>query len=106
MKCRGWIRYILSSVFVFFAIIMLWRRHFNKGKPLEAFRITPPPNRNAVEQLLTLQEGISQLEALIRTGNVILLKIRALLFAVLPQVHVPAILESDKRKNILNTYFP
>ncbi|XP_021293462.1 uncharacterized protein LOC110423550 isoform X2 [Herrania umbratica] len=60
-------------------------RHFNKGKPLEAFRITPPPNRNAVEQLLTLQEAISQLEALIQTGNVILLKIRALLFAVLPQ---------------------
>ncbi|XP_017971245.1 PREDICTED: uncharacterized protein LOC18608426 [Theobroma cacao] len=82
---RGWIRYILASVFVFFAIIMLWRRHFNKGKPLEAFRITPPPNRNAVEQLLTLQEAISQLEALIQTGNVILLKIRALLFAVLPQ---------------------
>ncbi|XP_021293455.1 uncharacterized protein LOC110423550 isoform X1 [Herrania umbratica] len=82
---RGWIRYILASVFVLFAIIMLWRRHFNKGKPLEAFRITPPPNRNAVEQLLTLQEAISQLEALIQTGNVILLKIRALLFAVLPQ---------------------
>ncbi|OMO62315.1 hypothetical protein COLO4_33140 [Corchorus olitorius] len=60
-------------------------RYFNGGKPLEAFRITPPPNRNAVEQLLTLQEAISQLEALIQTGNVILLKIRALLFAVLPQ---------------------
>ncbi|XVE49682.1 hypothetical protein DITRI_Ditri01bG0100800 [Diplodiscus trichospermus] len=82
---RGWIRYIVASFFVFFAIIMLWRRHFNKGKPLEAFRITSPPNRNAVEQLLTLQEAISQLEALIRAGNVILLKIRALLFAVLPQ---------------------
>ncbi|XWS39627.1 hypothetical protein CRYUN_Cryun18bG0071300 [Craigia yunnanensis] len=82
---RGWIRYILAFVFVLFAIIMLWRRHFNKGNPFEAFRITPPPNRNAVEQLLTLQEAISQLEALIQTGNVILLKIRALLFAVLPQ---------------------
>ncbi|XVE66417.1 hypothetical protein DITRI_Ditri08aG0078700 [Diplodiscus trichospermus] len=82
---REWIRYILASVFVFFAIVMLWHKHFNKGKPLEAFRITAPPNRNAVEQLLTLQEAISQLEALIQTGNVILLKIRALLFAVLPQ---------------------
>ncbi|XWS54387.1 hypothetical protein CRYUN_Cryun10bG0085700 [Craigia yunnanensis] len=82
---RGWIRYILASIFVFFAIIMLWCRHFNEGKPLEAFRITPPPNRNAVEQLLTLQETVSQLEALIQTGNVMLLKLRALLFAVLPQ---------------------
>ncbi|KAG8500474.1 hypothetical protein CXB51_002722 [Gossypium anomalum] len=82
---RGWIAYILALVFVFFAIVMLWNRYFNKGKPLEAFRIIAPPNRNAVEQLLTLQEVISQYEALIQTANVILLKIRAILFAVLPQ---------------------
>lgn len=65
---------------------MLWRRHTNKGRPLEAFKITAPPSRNAVEQLLTLQEAISQVEALIQAGNVILLKVRALLFAALPQV--------------------
>ncbi|KAH1040239.1 hypothetical protein J1N35_041982 [Gossypium stocksii] len=82
---RGWIAYILALVFVFFAIVMLWNRYFNKRKPLEAFRIIAPPNRNAVEQLLTLQEVISQYEALIQTANVILLKIRAILFAVLPQ---------------------
>ncbi|XP_039047781.1 uncharacterized protein LOC120188409 isoform X2 [Hibiscus syriacus] len=82
---RGWIAYILAFVFVFFAMVMLWNRVFNRGKPLEAFRIIAPPNRNAVEQLLTLQEVISQYEALIQTGNVILLKIRAILFAVLPQ---------------------
>ncbi|MBA0698099.1 hypothetical protein Goari_021607, partial [Gossypium aridum] len=81
----GWIAYILALVFVFFSIVMLWNRYFNKGKPLEAFRIIAPPNRNAVEQLLTLQEVISQYEALIQTANVILLKIRAILFAVLPQ---------------------
>lgn len=98
MMCRGWIAYILALVFVFFAIVMLWNRYFNKGKPLEAFRIIAPPNRNAVEQLLTLQEVISQYEALIQTVNVILLKIRAILFAVLPQVHVPAIFELHKRK--------
>ncbi|PON68143.1 hypothetical protein PanWU01x14_097030 [Parasponia andersonii] len=82
---RGWIRYISPSLFLFVAVLMLWRRHFNKGKPLEPFRITPPPTRNAVEQLLTLQEIISQVEALIQTGNIVLLKIRALLFAVLPR---------------------
>lgn len=88
MMCRGWINYILPLIFVFFAIIMLWRRHFNRGKPLEAFKIKPPPNKNAVEQLLTLQEAISQFESLIQAGNIILLKIRAILFAVLPQVHL------------------
>ncbi|GMJ06745.1 hypothetical protein like AT5G23390 [Hibiscus trionum] len=82
---RGWIAYILAFVFLVFAMVMLWNRYLNRGKPLEAFRIIAPPNRNAVEQLLTLQEVISQYEALIQTTNVILLKIRAILFAVLPQ---------------------
>ncbi|GMJ03413.1 hypothetical protein like AT5G23390 [Hibiscus trionum] len=82
---RGWIANILALVFIFFAVVMLWNRHLNRGKPLEAFRIIAPPNRNAVEQLLTLQEVISHYEALIQTANVILLKIRAIVFAVLPQ---------------------
>ncbi|KAK8561430.1 hypothetical protein V6N12_048501 [Hibiscus sabdariffa] len=82
---RGWIAYILALVFVFFAVVMLWNRYFNRGKPLEPFRIIAPPNRNAVEQLLTLQEVISQYEALIQTANVVLLKIWAIVFAVLPQ---------------------
>lgn len=77
---------MLPSIFVLVAFLMLWRRHFNKGKPLEPFRITPPTTRNPVEQLLTLQEAISHVEALIQAGNITLLKIRALLFAVLPQV--------------------
>ncbi|CAK8574286.1 unnamed protein product [Lathyrus sativus] len=82
---RGWIQYLLPSIFLFIAIIMLWRRHFRKGGALEAFTVTPPPNRNAVEQLLTLQEAITQFESLIQAGNIVLLKVRALLLAILPQ---------------------
>lgn len=82
---RGWIRYILPLLLLFAAVLMLWRRHFNQGEPMEPFRVMPPPSRNAVEQLLTLQDAISQVEALIQAGNIILLKIRAVLFAVIPQ---------------------
>lgn len=85
---RGWIRYILPSIFVFLAVVMLSCRHFNKGKPLEALRVMPPPHRNAVELLLALQEAISHIEEIIQAGNVTLLKIRAILFAMLPQVFV------------------
>jgi hypothetical protein len=81
----GWVTYVLPTVFLSLAVMMLWRRHSSKGRPLEAFKITAPPNRNAVEQLLTLQEAISQVEALIQSGNIVLLKLRALLFAALPQ---------------------
>ncbi|KAL8157756.1 hypothetical protein AgCh_002455 [Apium graveolens] len=81
----GWMKYVLPSVFIFVAIMMGCNRFANYGKPLEAFNITAPPYRNAVEQLLALQEAIIELEALIQAGNVVLLKVRALLFAALPQ---------------------
>ncbi|CAN1254864.1 hypothetical protein LINPERPRIM_LOCUS8795 [Linum perenne] len=56
----------------------------SKKKPLEPFRVIAPANKNAMEQLLTLQEGIAQVQALVQDGNIALLKLRALLFAVLP----------------------
>lgn len=65
---------------------MIWRKHANNGRPLEAYKITVPPTKNAVEQLLSLQEAITQVESLIQAGNIVLLKVRALLIAALPQV--------------------
>ncbi|KAI7994542.1 hypothetical protein LOK49_LG11G00030 [Camellia lanceoleosa] len=82
---RGWIRYVLPSIFVILAVLMLWYGHRKKERPVEAFKITIPPNKNAVEQLLTLQEAITQVESLIQAGNITLLKVRALLFSALPQ---------------------
>lgn len=67
--------------------MMGWHRYANRGKTLEAFNVTAPPSQNPVEQLLALQEAISQVEAQIQAGNVFLLKVRALLFAALPQVY-------------------
>lgn len=82
---RGWVRYILPSVFLSLAVLMIWHKHLIKGKPTEAFQITPPPTKNAVEQLLTLQEAITRLETYIQTGNIVLLKLRTILFAAFPQ---------------------
>lgn len=78
--------YVLPSVMVLLAVVMLWRRHSRKGSTLEALEVMAPPSKNAVEQLLTLQEAVSHVEALIQSGNIVLLKLRALLFAVVPQV--------------------
>ncbi|OVA10742.1 Protein of unknown function DUF639 [Macleaya cordata] len=82
---RDWMKYVLPCICVFFAALMIWRKHRNKGKPLEAFKVMPPPSKNAVEQLLSLQEAVSQFETLVQAGNIILLKLRAILFAALPQ---------------------
>lgn len=86
MVYRGWIKYVLPSIFLFLAIMMGWHRYAKRGKTLEAFNITVPPSQNAVEQLLALQDAISQVEALIQAGNIFLLKVRALLLAAIPQV--------------------
>lgn len=67
---------------------MLWRKQFNKGKEPKAVRVKAPPSKNAVEQLLLLQDAISQFESLIQNVNVGLLKIRAITLAILPQVYM------------------
>ncbi|KAK4261638.1 hypothetical protein QN277_004604 [Acacia crassicarpa] len=85
MILRGWIQYMLASIFVFLASVMLWRRYFNSRRQVKAIRVTAPPNRNAVEQILALQEAIARFESHIQDGNITLLKIRALLLALLPQ---------------------
>ncbi|KAH7856891.1 hypothetical protein Vadar_006637 [Vaccinium darrowii] len=82
---RGWIRLILPSIFVIVAVLMLWRKHANKGRQMDALKITLPPTKNAVEQLLILQDAITQVESLMQAGNIVLLKVRALLVAALPQ---------------------
>lgn len=82
---RDWIRYMLPLIFIFLALIMLWNSHGNR-RHLEALKIVAPPSKNPVEQLITLQEAIAQVETLIQSGNIILLKLRALLLAVAPQV--------------------
>lgn len=82
---RGWVKYVLPCILLFLAAFMLWCKHLSKRKSLEPFKVTTPPNRHAVEQLISLQEAITQFEALIQDGNIILLKLRALLFASFPQ---------------------
>ncbi|KAG9442009.1 hypothetical protein H6P81_017863 [Aristolochia fimbriata] len=79
---RGWINYIFASIVMVVAILMLWHRFC--GKPLEAFQIVLPPSRSAVEQLIALQEAISQFESLIQEGNIVLLKLRAVVFSGIP----------------------
>ncbi|EOA20047.1 hypothetical protein CARUB_v10000319mg [Capsella rubella] len=81
----GWIGFILPSILVLVAIVMLWRKQFNKGKEPKVVRVKVPPSKNAVEQLLVLQDAISQFESLIQAVNVGLLKIRAITLAILPQ---------------------
>ncbi|KAG8382620.1 hypothetical protein BUALT_Bualt05G0096400 [Buddleja alternifolia] len=85
MILRDWIKFMLPSIFVYLALVMLWRRRAKNRKQLEALKIIVTPSKNTVEQLLILQDAINQAESLIQAVNIVLLKIRALLFAGAPQ---------------------
>lgn len=78
--------YALATLFIFFAVFMLLTRYFGQGMPIDELKVTAPPAMNTMEQLLAVQNSISQAEELIQDGNILLLKCRALLLSIFPQV--------------------
>lgn len=95
MDARGWVRYVLSCISLSLALLMTWHKFRRKRKPVQVFHITPPPSKNAVEQLLVLQDAIARLETMVQAGNIGLLKLRALLFAAIPKVVGLSFVESS-----------
>ncbi|XP_022134973.1 uncharacterized protein LOC111007092 [Momordica charantia] len=85
---RDWLAYAFSLLLVFMAVFMMLTRLFNQGRPVEEVKVIAPPTMNAMEQLLAVQNVISQAEQFIQDGNIVLLKLRALMLAIFPQATV------------------
>ncbi|KAK9069559.1 hypothetical protein SSX86_011463 [Deinandra increscens subsp. villosa] len=81
----GWLAYVFALLLICFAINMMLARHFSDGKPISELKVTVPPGMNKMEQLLAVQNAISQAEELVQEGNVVLLKIYGLLLSIFPQ---------------------
>lgn len=77
---------MLPLLLVFMAAYMACTRYMRDGAAIKEVLVLTPPKQNAVEQLLALQQGLSQLEALIQAGNIFLLKTRALVLSAVPEV--------------------
>ena len=84
--CRGWIWYMFPGFLLGSTVFMLWNKYHGSTQLIEAFEVATPPRRRTVEQLLALQEAISQLETHVQAGNIFLLKLRSLMLAAFPQV--------------------
>ncbi|KAI5568857.1 hypothetical protein BDE02_12G041600 [Populus trichocarpa] len=82
---RGWLGYTFGLMIIFLAIFMVLTRFCNQGRPVEEIKVTAPPPMNTVEQLLAVQDAISQAEQFIQDGNIVLLKFRGLLLSIFPQ---------------------
>ncbi|XP_061357585.1 uncharacterized protein LOC133301888 isoform X2 [Gastrolobium bilobum] len=83
--CRGWLGYAVALVLMLLAAFMIITRYFGQDSAVSEIKVIAPPPMNTVEQLLAVQNAVSQAEQLIQDGNVILLKLRGLLLSILPQ---------------------
>jgi len=81
----GFVRIAFASIPFLLVIFMVLMRCCNCGKSMVEVKVKPPPPMNAMEQLIALKTGISQLEQFIQDVNIFLLKSRVLLLSVLPQ---------------------
>lgn len=82
---RGWLVYVVASPLIFIAFFMLLTLWFSQGRPVSEVKVIAPPTKNAMEQILAVQNAVSQAEEFIQFGNIILLKLRALLLSISPQ---------------------
>ncbi|XP_024020266.1 uncharacterized protein LOC21402869 [Morus notabilis] len=83
--CRQWLGYSFALILIFAAIFMVLTRLFSQGNPVDVVKVIAPPPTNKMEQLLAVQNAISQAEGFIQDGNIVLLKLRALLLTMFPQ---------------------
>lgn len=83
---RGWLGYAMALMLLFLSAFMIITRLFRQGRPIEELKVIAPPPMNTMEQLLAVQNAVTHAEQLMQDGNVILLKLHALLLSVFPQV--------------------
>lgn len=83
---RGWLGYAFAMMLLFIVVFMVLTRFCGQGKPVDDVKVIAPPALNKMEQLLVVQNAISQTEGLVQDGNIVLLKIRGLLLCIFPQV--------------------
>ncbi|XP_019457987.1 PREDICTED: uncharacterized protein LOC109358291 isoform X1 [Lupinus angustifolius] len=82
---RGWVGYAVALVLMFFSAFMMITRYFSRDNPVSEVKVAVPPPMNTMEQLLAVQNAVSQAEQVIQDGNIILLKLRGLFLSIFPQ---------------------
>jgi len=99
INCRGWVGYAAALVLVFISAFMIITRCFNQGRSVAEVKVIAPPPMNTMEQLLAVQNAVSQAEQFIQDGNIFLLKFRGLLLSIFPQVfsHFPLLIFTNPR---------
>lgn len=85
---RGWLAFAFAMILICTAVFMIVTRLFSQGNSVDGVKVLAPPAMSTMEQLLAVQNAISQAEGLIQDGNIVLLKFRALLLYMSSQVFI------------------
>ncbi|KAK4799439.1 hypothetical protein SAY86_024804 [Trapa natans] len=85
MICREYLSYALALMFISIALFMILTKYMNHGRTAQEVKVMAPPPMNTVEQLLAVQTAIAQAERFIQDGNIVLLKLHALLMSIYPR---------------------
>ncbi|KAK1268162.1 hypothetical protein QJS04_geneDACA017665 [Acorus gramineus] len=85
----SWSDPLKSTVFCCLTAYIIFR-FYNQGRSIDEVKVRAPPTMTTVEQLLAVQNAISQVQEFVQDGNITLLKLRALLLAALPQINEQA----------------
>ncbi|KAI6674211.1 hypothetical protein NL676_002117 [Syzygium grande] len=83
--CRGLLGYAFAFGLVFLAVFMVLNKYLSGGKSIHEVKVVAPPVMNTMEQLLAVQNAISQAEGFIQDTNIVLLKLRGLMMSIYPQ---------------------
>lgn len=82
---KNYLGYVIPVCLLCFAGSLLWVRQ-GQGSQKGELNVSAPPTLSTVEQLMTLQQALTDLETNLQLGNISLLKVRAILFSTLPRV--------------------
>ncbi|KAL8141839.1 hypothetical protein V2J09_014871 [Rumex salicifolius] len=82
---RGWIGYLPALMLIIVVVFMVMSRCFVQDEHIDRITVIAPPPKSKMEQILALQNAVSQAEEFIQDANIILLKLRALMLAIFPQ---------------------
>lgn len=82
---RELLQYVFSFFLVGIATFIIFFKQAGEG-PLSGAIDILSPRQSTIEEMLELQAALNGLEELLKTSNIILLRLRALLYSVFPKV--------------------
>lgn len=82
---RDLLQYVFPLFFLGLAVFIIFFKQAGDGPSSGEIKVKSPCIQNTVEHLLELQRTLSQIEQLLKATNIVFLKVRALIYSVLPQ---------------------